>query len=168
MKNQARIYGSLVQAYLICKKQAWFLSRNLSGDPDNVFLEIGRLISENSYSREKRQLYIEGVGILDFVKIEGEKIVFAEVKKSSRALKSAEYQLLFYIYKLKERMNIKRGEIRIPKEKKVKVVTLTPEKEAKLQELEKEILNTIESETPPKSVKNKFCEKCSYQKLCWS
>jgi len=54
-----KITGSIIQAYNICKRQAWLMSRQITGDQYNEFLAIGRLISEESFKRDKKELRIE-------------------------------------------------------------------------------------------------------------
>jgi CRISPR-associated protein Cas1 len=54
-----KITGSLVQAYMICKRQAWLMSRHLTGNQSNDFLKIGRLLSETSFQGNKKGLRIK-------------------------------------------------------------------------------------------------------------
>lgn len=56
-----KLSGSIIQAYLICKRQAWFVSRQIEGDQYNEFLEIGRMLSEVTYRREKKKLLLEEI-----------------------------------------------------------------------------------------------------------
>ncbi|WP_367172107.1 Dna2/Cas4 domain-containing protein [Desulfurella sp.] len=49
---------SLFNAFNICQRQAWLMSRHLDADQSNEFLEIGRLIDKTSFKkREKEDLY---------------------------------------------------------------------------------------------------------------
>ncbi|NUU99259.1 CRISPR-associated protein Cas4 [Marinitoga sp. 1154] len=161
-----KIYGSLIQAYFICKRQIWLLAHQLIGEQDNAFIEIGRFIAEKSYQNTKKEIKIDG-GIIDFIKKEDGKIIIAEVKKSSKNLKSAEYQLLFYLKRLRHKINIKNAEIRIPTEKKIIKIEITEKKEKELEKIEEEIITIINKELPPKSEKIKYCKTCSYHDFCW-
>lgn len=49
---------SIFNAYNICKRQAWLMMRNLTADQDNAFLEIGRLIDETAFKREKKEFIL--------------------------------------------------------------------------------------------------------------
>jgi len=53
------IYGSLVQAYKICPRQAWLMSRNLIGNQQDESLSIGRLISETTYKNSKKEVRVK-------------------------------------------------------------------------------------------------------------
>jgi len=155
--------GSVLQAYMICKRQAWLLAHQITGESDNDLLVIGRLIAQDSYSKDKKELKIFD-GIVDVVRNEKGKIKIIEVKKSSKSLESAKYQLLFYMWKLSAR----EGEIRIPKEKKIVKVFLTNENEKKLLLLLEEAEKVINNKVPPEPVQKSYCKTCSYNLFCWS
>ncbi|RDI90472.1 CRISPR-associated protein Cas4 [Thermosipho africanus Ob7] len=157
------ITGSLIQAYFVCKRQAWLLSRQLIGDQDSDFLAIGRLISQESYSSDKKEITIDG-GKVDIVKLENGEIKLVEVKKSSRMIKSAKFQLLYYMWK----MNVYHGEIRIPKEKKVIEVHMTDDAREELLNLINEIEDVLNGNKVPKAERKKYCKTCSFEYFCWS
>ena len=87
-----KIFGSLIQAYMVCPKQAWLMSRQITGDQYNEFLAIGRLISEESYKRQKKEILVEG-GKIDFIKHDDGSFMLVEVKKSEKFLDAAKMQL---------------------------------------------------------------------------
>lgn len=157
------ITGSLIQAYLVCKRQAWLLSRQLVGEQDNDLIVIGRLISEESYKRSKKEIAIDG-GKIDIVKQENGSLKLIEVKKSSKMIKSAKFQLLFYMWKL----NIDNGEIRIPKEKKVIEIKMTDDNKKQLLNIINEVEETINDSKLPKPERKSYCKTCSFEYFCWS
>jgi len=143
------------------------MSRQINPFEDNPFLEIARIIHEDSYEREKKEIEFENLKF-DLIKTGNKKIIVGEIKKSSRFLKSAKMQLLFYLWRLKNKGLNFTGEILIPKEKKKIPIILT-------EELEKELLNAItnikeiiKKGTPPKVKKTKYCSSCAYFELCWA
>ncbi len=105
---------------------------------------------------------------LDLLKSEGKHIVIGEVKKSSRFLNSAEMQLLFYLYRLKEQGIEAIGELLIPKEKKRLKVELTPEREKEVKDAIIKIQEIISLDKPPTAVKCRFCSPCAYREFCWA
>ncbi|ABR30219.1 CRISPR-associated protein Cas4 [Thermosipho melanesiensis] len=157
------ITGSLIQAYIVCRRQAWLLSRQLVGDQDNDFIVIGRLISKESYKNSKKEIVIDG-GKIDIVKKERGFLKLVEVKKSSKMIKSAKFQLLFYMWKL----NVYYGEIRIPKEKKVIEVEMTDDNEKQLLTIVNELEETINNPKMPKPERKSYCSTCSFEYFCWS
>jgi CRISPR-associated exonuclease Cas4 len=143
------------------------MARELTPDEDNLLIELGRLLSEESYSRERKEIEIGNLK-LDLLKRGRGSVVVGEVKKSSRFLKSAEMQLLFYLYKLKERGIQASGELLIPREKKRMKVELTRGKEKEIEQAIGKIEEIISREEPPLPEKCRFCPKCAYREFCWA
>jgi CRISPR-associated exonuclease Cas4 len=143
------------------------MSRNLNPDQQNPFIEIGRLISEESYKRERKEIRLENI-VIDILRKEGEEIVIGEVKKSSKFEKSARMQLAYYLWKLKELGIEAKGELLFPKEKKRISVTLTKEMETELENAKREIKSIIQMEAPPPPERTRFCSKCGYREFCWA
>lgn len=143
------------------------MSRQLTPWQDNPFIEIGRLISEESYKREKKEIHIENM-VIDLLKIDEENIVICEIKKSSRFEKSAKMQLAYYLLRLKQLGISATGQLLFPKERKKLTVTLTKEIEDELISAQREIKSIIQMEMPPPAKKTKYCSKCGYREFCWS
>jgi|Deesub1362B_J571_1020462.scaffolds.fasta_scaffold00214_8 CRISPR-associated exonuclease Cas4 len=161
------ITGTLVWYYYICHREVWLMSRHLEPSQENPFIEIGRLISEESYKRDRKEIRIDNL-VIDILRRDDEQVVIGEVKKSSRFEKSARMQLAFYLSRIKE-MGVKaRGELLFPKEKKRIEVSLSPELEEELKNAEVKIQKIINSEHPPEPKKNRFCSKCGYNEFCWA
>ncbi len=91
-----------------------------------------------------------------------------EVKKSSKAAKSAEMQLAYYLYRLKQNGVKARGQLLFPKERKRKNVVLTQALERELKKLLLEINELILAEKPPPFRKIGYCANCGYKEFCWS
>lgn len=134
---------------------------------DNAFLEIGRILGEESYSREKKGIDAGNIKI-DMIRKRDGSIVVAEIKKSSRFEKAAKMQLLYYLYQLKRGGIDVKGELLIPSEKKRFTVELTRAHEGKLGEDIKKIREILARETPPELVKISFCRRCAYREFCWA
>lgn len=149
------------------------MSRHLEPYQGNPFIEIGRLISEETYSRNRKEISIQtpeqsGGMVIDLVKTEGAEVVVAEVKKSSRFEKSARMQLAYYLMRLKMLGIEARGELLFPKERKKVIVELTEDIKEELKKAIDEIKRIIEQDRAPEPKLIKFCKKCGYQELCWA
>lgn len=164
---QPSIGGSLFQAYTICPRQAWLMSRNLSGDQFNEFLEIGRFLADQTYKRERKEIRF-GDSVFDMMKSDDGQWIVIETKKTSRSFKAAENQLLFYLYTLRKNIPNCRGEIRIPKEKKIVHVVLDEEKMKHIQSMEEEIKRCIAEQEPPHVERISYCKTCSHLEFCWA
>ncbi|WP_460181174.1 CRISPR-associated protein Cas4 [Thermodesulfovibrio sp. TK110] len=164
---------TLIWYYYICPREVWLMSRQLEPYQANPFIEIGRLLSEEAYKRERKEIMLQtpeqaGGMVIDLLKAEGEDVVVGEIKKSSRFEKSARMQLAYYLMRLKKLGIHAKGILLFPKEKKKIEVTLTEKLEHELIEAQKEIKRIIALPMPPEAKMIKFCKKCGYQEFCWS
>jgi len=161
------VTGTLVWYYCICPREAWLMAHQINPDEDDPNIEYGRFLQRFSYGRERKEGAI-GSSKVDIYKPASGRMVVIEVKKSSRFLRSAKMQTLFYLKQLKERGVDAEGEIRIPDEKKRISVVLTDESLKEIQELENEILDTILRDMPEPPKKIAWCRNCAYREFCWS
>ncbi len=166
--EEIRIMGVLVWYYYICHRQVWFISRNISSDQENTYLETGRTIHEIFYTNEKKEFIFENIKV-DIIKLSEESsVIIGEIKKSSSFIKPAVMQLAFYLHTLKNIIPTLEANLFIPLEKKNIKVQLTPELEKELKECINSIKNIIKNEKPPKFKKIVFCENCAYKFYCFS
>ena len=160
------VNGHLVQAFEICERQAWLLGHSVSADQSNDYLALGRLIDQNSYARERHQVAF-GDNRFDFVQDADGDLVVCEVKKSSRAERSARLQLAHYLYDLRKAGIEARGVLMFPTEKKRVEVVLTDELMAELDATYDEIGALVRRDAPPAAASCKYCGKCAYAEYCW-
>jgi len=166
MNSDHHITGNLINAYYICHRKLWLFSHQINPPVDNFYLDIGRLIGEESYSRSKKEIQAGNLKI-DMIENENGKLIIAEIKKSSKGQKPARMQLAFYLYQLKkQRLNLS-GELLIPRERKRIKVELTDELESELENAFESMKKIISSEQPPEPHKIGFCRNCAYREFCW-
>ncbi len=134
---------------------------------DNPFVEIGRLIHEESYQREKKEVDAGNMKF-DIIKKRDGKVIVAEVKKSSRFIDSATMQLVFYLYNLKKQGISAEGELLVPREKKRIKVELTEDNIKKIENAISEIREITNRDIPPPVVKNRYCRRCAFSDFCWA
>lgn len=164
----ARIGGTLVWYWSICPRQVWLMARGVEPNPQDESLSLGRLLDQNSYSRERHQLTF-GDNKFDFMQSGNDgHLVVCEVKKSSRAEASARLQLAHYLYDLRKAGIEAKGLLMFPSEKKRVEVELTDELMAKLDGIYAKIEELAERELPPPAEMGKYCKKCAYADYCWS
>jgi len=161
------ITGNLINAYYICRRKLWLFAHEINPYSENPCMEIGSLIGEESYKREKKEIQVGRMKI-DLMKKEDGAIVVAEIKKSSSGKDAAKMQLLFYLYQLRNNGIEAKGELLIPREKKKIPVELTEELEKVLLEDMKQIREIITQDVPPEAKKIKFCRNCAYNDFCWA
>jgi len=142
------------------------MAHELNPDQEDPFLEIGRLLQQDTYKRERKEITVGNMKI-DLFKRKNGGLVVGEIKKSSRFDRSARMQLAFYLYKLKRGGTNATGELLIPKEKKRIFVELTSDIENELKQTFRQIKEIIGQDSPPEPVKNKYCTNCAYREFCW-
>jgi CRISPR-associated exonuclease Cas4 len=157
--------GTQVNYYFVCHRKLWLYSHGLDMEHTSDVVYMGKLISEESYPREKKELLIDGAIKIDFLGRDG---VIHEVKKSDRVEQAHEFQLLYYLFYLKQKgIGHVSGEINYPKLRKKIAINLTPEKEERLKAILNQMDVIIHQTVIPERLGMSFCKKCSYFELCW-
>jgi len=159
------ITGVMVQYYKACWRELWFFANQINMDYESEDIEIGRLIHEKSYVRERKNINLGEVSF-DFVKRGSENIIF-EMKKSSRLEEPVRYQLYYYLWYAKSAGKRVKGVLVYPKEKKREEVILTEEIEREIEKIVKEIPKIVKQKVPPEAIKKPYCKRCTYYELCW-
>lgn len=160
------VTGTLIWYYYVCIREVWLMAHQLTPDPDNELLELGRLISQQSFRSEKKEIRV-GEIVIDLIKDGEGGVIVGEVKKSSKYLESAKMQLAFYLEKLKRYGIDARGELLFPKEKKRVFIDLDYETSMELRKAELNIYNIVVASIPPLPIRVKYCKNCAYSEFCW-
>lgn len=163
MKKQ--ISGTMFYYYFVCKRKLWFFSNGIQLEEDNEDVILGKLIDENSYSKELKHILIDNTVNIDFIK---DWKILHEVKKQKSIEEAGVWQLKYYLYFLKIRgINIEKGILDYPKLKKREEVFLSKDDEKKIKEILSEIEKITVMERPPELEKLKICKKCAYFEYCY-
>jgi CRISPR-associated exonuclease Cas4 len=165
--DEFKITGTYIWYYFICKREVWLLSRGITADQQDDNMSIGRLLHENTYMREKKELDFYGMK-LDIIKKEKGRLLIGEIKKSSKYLLSAKMQLLFYLSELEEQGLEAEGVLLIPEERKRENIILNENSREAIRKTKNEILDIVSKDIPPIPEKINYCKKCAYNELCWS
>lgn len=164
------IEGVFLNYYFHCHRQLWLYAKNINMEHCSEDVKMGKIISDNTYQKEKHDLYIEDfinkTGVLDFY--DRKKRIIHEVKKSKSMEELHIWQVKFYIYLLKQ-IGIEgvTGIIDYPKLKKNIKVELSSEDMEKIDNIIKEIDEILKHNFAPKPINKPFCKKCSYYEFCY-
>ncbi len=156
--------GTEVGYYFICKKKLWWFHHGIQMETESDRVKLGKVVHEKSYERKKKEISIDNKIVLDW-QADG---VIHEVKLTDSMEEAHEFQLLYYIYYLKEK-GVERltGQIDYPKLRLTTKIELTAEKEAELENALAEMGKIVSLDTPPEVEFMKICRSCSYAELCW-
>lgn len=136
-------------------------------EQESELVSLGKLVHESTYRRMKKGVLIDSKIAIDFIRM-GNKLVLHDVKKSRKLEKAHTYQLLYYLYYLKEKGVEAEGIIDYPKIRRTKEIILTPEKEEEIKKILKDIKKILNRESLPEIEKKPYCRKCSYFEFCWA
>lgn len=162
---ERNISGTMFYYYFVCKRKLWLFSNGIQLENENEDVKIGKLIDENSYSRELKHVLIDETVNIDFIK---EWKILHEVKKQKSIEEAGIWQLKYYIYFLRKRgINIESGILDYPKLKKREIVTLSKEDETKIEKILEGIGEILKLKEPPDIEKTKICKKCAYYEYCY-
>lgn len=159
------IGGIHIQYYFVCKRKLWLYAKNIGMEKEHERVLDGKLLHEDSYNRSrKKELFTDEGFKVDALDSE----YVREVKLTSKMTKADQYQLLFYLYRLKKRGLVRKGLVSYPKERKTEEIVLTKADEETLEDIEKEIKQIIDQPVPPQLVRKKYCKQCAYYDFCFA
>lgn len=151
--------------YFVCRRKLWFFHHQIVCEQESDLVKLGRIIHENSYDREQKEIRIGNNIVLDFADVRDK--VIHEVKKSDKMEKAHLWQLKFYLWILKNKgIEGFRGQLDYPKLKKTVPVELTPDDCGKLAAMIADIERIVGDAVPP-ARKTRACLKCAYYELCF-
>jgi CRISPR-associated exonuclease Cas4 len=94
-----------------------------------------------------------------------------EVKKSDSDVEAVKWQVLLYLYKLKQKGVEKKGKVEFIEKnrqsKKVQIIELDEKNEAELLEVLEAIEKLINLPKTPEAQFKKHCKKCAYYEYCF-
>lgn len=158
-----KVTGMQIYYYYVCKRKLWYFSHSLNMENDNEYVSLGKLIDENSYSREEKHINIDNVINIDFIRDD----IVCETKKSRTIEEASEMQLKYYLYYLEKNGTKKfKGEINYPVLKKKVTVELQDDDREKIEDICSEIMRINEQKMPPEYQKKGICKNCAYYDLC--
>lgn len=159
------ITGVMIYYYMVCQRKLWYFYHEIQMEQDNENVKIGKLLDQVSYKREDKQINIDNVINIDFIRSQG---VLHEVKKSRKIEEASIMQVKYYLYYLQER-KVKNVIARIdyPLLKQTLEVTLNDDDIEKMEDILKKIEQIVEKRVPPDLHKKSICKTCAYYDLCF-
>jgi CRISPR-associated exonuclease Cas4 len=158
--------GTQVNYYMVCPRKLWLFSHQIEMERNSDLVQLGRLLHDHTYSRErKKNLIIDNRIVVDFY----EDGTLHEVKKSNRLEDAHRLQLLYYLYYLKQKGAIGiTGELNYPKLKQRTQVQLTSEAEAEVEQVLAGIRDVLDLPQAPAVINAPYCKRCSYVDFCYA
>ncbi len=161
------IRGTQIAYYVICKTKLWLFSHFVTMEHTSDIVREGHVLHDIYYQRENKEININNEISVDIIKNK-DGVEIREIKKSSKMEKAHEYQIKYYMYYLSKRgINVKRGIILYPNNRKIKEVKLEKTDSKQIENIINEIKTIISLDKPPFPIYKSYCKKCSYYALCF-
>ena len=159
------ITGMMVYYYEVCKRKLWYFVNEIQLEKNNSNVILGKLLEENTYTRDEKKINIDGVINIDFIR---SKKILHEIKKSNSIEPASLLQVQYYLYYLEKKGLIGlKGILDYPLLKQTVEVNLTDEDRENLDNIIIGIKEILRKESPPALEKNGICKKCAYFDLCF-
>lgn len=160
-----QITGMMVYYYFICHRKLWYFCNQIAMEQNSELVSIGKILDETSYVREKKQILIDGTINVDFIE---NGVILHEVKKSKSIEEAGIWQVKYYLYYLEKKgIQNMNASIDYPLLKEKKQIILDDKDKETLEKIERDIIQIIELEKPPKVLDSKVCKNCAYFDLCY-
>ena len=97
------ITGVMVYYYEVCKRKLWYFYNEIQMEQGNENVEIGKVLDEETYKRDKKHINIDNIINIDFIRSKG---ILHEVKKSNKIEEASILQVKYYLYFLHPELSI--------------------------------------------------------------
>ena len=159
------ITGLMVYYYEVCKRKLWYFTNDIQLEENNSNVILGKLLEENSYTRDEKKINIDGVINIDFIR---SKKILHEIKKSNSIEPASILQVQYYLYYLEKKGLVGlKGILDYPLLKQTVEVNLTDKDRENLDNIIIGIKEILGKESPPILEKKNICKKCAYFDLCF-
>ena len=161
-----QVNGTLISYYFICKTKLWLHANRLNLEDNSEDVRIGKVLHEiNEEKAKKAEIKIGNIAIDKLTK---EYLV--EFKKSDSDPEAVKWQVLLYMYKLKQKGIERKGRVEYHEKNhntKSEILELDAQNEQALLEVLEAITRLINASTPPPPVFENKCKKCAYYDYCF-
>ena len=159
------ITGLMVYYYEVCKRKLWYFVNEIQLEENNSNVILGKLLEENTYTRDEKKINIDGVINIDFIR---SKKILHEIKKSNSIEPASLLQVQYYLYYLEKKGLVGlKGILDYSLLKQTVEVNLTDGDRENLDNIIIGIKEILRKESPPALEKNGICKKCAYFDLCF-
>ncbi|MHA1780452.1 MAG: CRISPR-associated protein Cas4 [Candidatus Thorarchaeota archaeon] len=160
-----RITGTMVNYYLVCERKLWLHAHHLGHEEASELVQLGKLLHERAFPREKKEILILGQIKVDHTTA-GETLVVHELKKTESQHPAARAQLLFYMLALELLGIPSRGELHFRNTRQKQPVILDNESRQWITEVLRGVVSVLRASVPPSIPPHAPCRRCAYRDYC--
>jgi CRISPR-associated exonuclease Cas4 len=160
------VTGTLINYYFHCKTQCWLHANRINLEDNSEDVRIGKVLHE---IKEEKSQHAEIK--IDNIKIDRlSKEYLTEFKKSDSDPEAVKWQVLLYLYKLKQKGLERKGRVEYHEKNhntKTEIIELDEVSEKELLEVLEAIETLINMPRPPEAIFENKCKKCAYYEYCF-
>ncbi|WP_154889420.1 CRISPR-associated protein Cas4 [Longibaculum muris] len=161
-----KINGTLMNYYIHCPRQCYLHGQRLNLENNSEDVKVGKALHESKYMNDDNaEIAIDNIRLDKLTKE-----YLTETKKSDADVEASRWQLIFYLYVLKQKGIERKGKLEFiqkNKEKKTVIIELDESLENELLLKMDEIKKLINSDKVPEVIEKKQCKKCAYYDYCY-
>lgn len=161
-----KVNGTLMNYYIHCPRQCYLHAHRFNLENNSEDVKIGKALHESKYENdENAEIAIENIRLDKLTKD-----YLTETKKSDADVEASRWQLIYYLYVLKQKGIIRKGKLEFiqkNKNKKVMIIELDENLEKELLSKLDGIEQLIKSQEVPKVEEKRQCKKCAYYDYCF-
>lgn len=165
-----KLSGQTLYYFIVCKRKCYLSYNGVRTEHTSDLIKIGKYLHEIRQQSNSEKLGTENVEIdIEGIKIDSiQKEYVIEYKKRNSSLEATKAQLLFYLYKLKQKGVIKKGKL-IFKENRDNITLELDEKNEKwIKSIIKEAKQLLKKEETPPVINLPKCKNCAFYDYCYS
>lgn len=156
-----KMSGTLINYYCCCKRKCYLFSQQLGMEYGNELVEMGKALHEEKMN-DSCEISFSG-----FVVDELTDEYVIEKKKTHANTDGAKWQLLYYLYELKQRGLVRKGCLWFLDDDVQEIYELSDEIEQELLQMESDVVALINSDKIPDVIDWAGCKKCAYYEYCY-
>ncbi len=157
--------ATIINYYFHCKRQAYLFAKRVGMEHNSFNVKIGKSLHKY-YKNRVKEVHFKHFSVDKLTK---EYVI--EIKKSDSFLVGAKWQLIFYLYQLKQKGINKKGRLEVfqkyQQNTKRAEIILNKKIEDKLKNILSQIDKLLKAKHPPKALLDKKCQGCSYYDYCF-
>ncbi len=161
------VNGTLMNYYFHCKRQCYLHGNRLNLEDNSEKVQIGKAIHElKAAESDNTEISIDHIKLDKLTKE-----YLTEVKKSDADVEAAKWQLIYYLYILKQKGIVRKGKLEFVEKNKTPKKTVVFELDEQLEEelliYVNEIEELLQQENVPEPINKAGCKKCAYYEYCY-
>lgn len=161
------ITGQEISYLHICERKLWLFRHGIRPEMEYGNVQIGMLIGEKSFSREKKEIPLGEWGVLDWADFDGG--IIHETKKGRSPGHGDRAQVGYYLWLLNTHgVRVDQAQIHYPVIRKTDVVEWNDECARQVENDIMTVRDLVRRETPPPLIRKGICRKCAYEEVCFA